>query len=98
MHFHSTRIPDEGNRDAGNRWRYRNPEIDALTLGVRKELDVDLRKRTYARIQQILADEVPIIPLWHEDTVVLTRSDVTGYAITPNARFAGLVGVVKQRR
>lgn len=96
MHFHSSRIPDEGNRDAGNRWRYRNAEIDALTLGVRRELDRAVARRTYGRIQQILADEVPIIPLWHEDNIVLTREGIDGYAITPNARFAGLVGVVKR--
>ena len=97
MHFHSTRIPDDGNRDAGNRWRYRNAEVDRLTLDVRRELDPVRRKAAYARVQQILADEVPIVPLWHEDNIVLSARDLAGYAITPNARFAGLVGVVKQR-
>jgi peptide/nickel transport system substrate-binding protein len=97
MHFHSSRIPDDGNRDAGNRWRYHNAEIDRLTLDVRKELDPVKRKEIYGRVQQILADEVPVIPLWHEDNVVLSSRDLVGYAITPNARFAGLVSAVKQR-
>ncbi len=97
MHFHSTRIPDDGNRDAGNRWRYRNAEVDALSLAVRRELDPERRKAAYGRIQQILAAEVPIIPLWHEDNIVLSARDLAGYTITPNARFAGLASVVKQR-
>ena len=38
----------------------------------------------------MVAAEVPIVPLWHEDNVVLTNVDVQGYTITPNARLVGL--------
>lgn len=95
MHFHSERIPSDANRDAGNRWRYRNAEVDQLSLAVRAELDPEKRKRVYARIQEILAQDVPVIPLWHEDNVVLASPVVHGYQITPNARFAGLARATK---
>jgi ABC-type transport system substrate-binding protein len=49
----------------------------------------------YAEVQRIVADELPIIPLWHEDNVLLSNVDVQGYQIVPNARLIGLVGATK---
>jgi peptide/nickel transport system substrate-binding protein len=89
-YFHSSRIPDAKNPDGGNRWRYRNAEVDRLTVEGKHELDAVKRKLIYDRVQEIVAAEVPIIPLWHEDNVVLTNVDVSGYTITPNARLGGL--------
>jgi peptide/nickel transport system substrate-binding protein len=94
-YFHSSRIPGDKNPDDGNRWRYRNPRIDALTEAGRRELDRGARKQIYAEVQKILADEVPIIPLWHEDNLVVANRTVTGYTIFPDARFAGLVTTEK---
>jgi peptide/nickel transport system substrate-binding protein len=94
-YFHSSRIPTERNPDDGNRWRYRNGRIDALTLAGRSALDRGARKQIYAEVQKILADEVPIIPLWHEDNIVIANRTVTGYSIYPDARFAGLVTTEK---
>jgi peptide/nickel transport system substrate-binding protein len=95
FYFHSGRIPDAKDPDGGNRWRYRNPELDKLVEAGRKEVDRDKRKAIYADAQAIIARDLPIIPLWHEDNVVLANVDVRGYAITPAARFYGLVGVTK---
>jgi peptide/nickel transport system substrate-binding protein len=96
-YFSSSRIPDARSPDSGNRWRYRNAEVDRLTLAGRRELDPVRRKAIYSRVQQILADELPVIPLWHEDNVVLSRPDVEGMTVLPNARFGGLVGASKRR-
>jgi ABC-type transport system substrate-binding protein len=41
------------------------------------------------------ATDLPIVPLWHEDNVVLSNVDVQGYTIVPNARFVGLIGASK---
>jgi len=51
--------------------------------------------KIYGEAQAIIADELPIIPLWHEDNVALTNVDLQGYKIVPNARFIGLVGAAK---
>jgi len=93
--FHSNGIPDARNPDGSNRWRYRNADIDAWTEAARRQLDRDARKALYARIQRKIAEDVPIVPLWHEDNVVLANRDVHGYTIVPNARFIGLAGVTK---
>ncbi len=95
FYFHSSRIPDAKDPDGGNRWRYRNPEVDRLTLDGRTELDRDKRKAIYAQVQRIVAEDLPIIPLWHEDNVALSNVDVQGYTIVPNARFVGLIGASK---
>jgi peptide/nickel transport system substrate-binding protein len=96
-YFHSDRIPSKADPDAGNRWRYRNARVDELVVQGRTELDRARRLAMYAEVQQIVAREVPIVPLWHEDNVVVANRDVTGYTITPNARLSGLVTTIKKR-
>ena len=44
-----------------------------------RQAQADLRPRSSG----IVADDVPIVPLWHEDNVVLSNVDVEGYTITP---------------
>lgn len=96
MYFHSSWIPTPETPDGFNRWRYRSPEVDRLTLAGREELERDKRKQIYAEVQRRVAEDVPIIPLWHEDNVVLSNIDVQGYTITPNARLIGLRDVTKR--
>jgi len=95
MYFHSSWIPTPANPDGFNRWRYRSDEVDRLTDQGRRVLDEDRRKQIYAEVQRQVADDVPIVPLWHEDNVVLSNIDLHGYTITPNARLIGLREVTK---
>ncbi len=89
-YFHSDRIPSNADRNANNRWRYRNRRVDELTTQGRRELAREKRIAIYAEVQKILADELPVIPLWHEDTVAITNSVVQDYVPLPNARMSGL--------
>ncbi len=93
--FHSSRWPSAKDPDGSNRWRYKNPEMDRLVEAGRTELDPGKRKAIYSATQRIAAEDLPVIPLWHEDNVVLSNVDVQGYTIVPNARFIGLVGASK---
>jgi peptide/nickel transport system substrate-binding protein len=97
MYFHSSWIPSAPRFEGFNRWRYRSAVVDRLTAEGRAQLDRDQRKQIYAEIQRQVAEDVPIVPLWHEDNVVLSRDDVRGYTLTPNARLTGLRSVTKQR-
>jgi peptide/nickel transport system substrate-binding protein len=94
-YFHSSRIPTDADRDAQNRWHYRNADVDRVTAAARYELDRDKRKALYAEAQRLVARDLPVIPLWHEDNVVLSNVDVQSYAILPDGRFAGLPPVSK---
>ncbi len=96
-YFHSSRIPSDKDKDAGNRWRYKNLALDALVEQGRAELDPVRRKAIYAEVQAIVARDVPIVPLWHEANVVVSNRDIEGYVILPNARLGGLAAVHKRR-
>ena len=95
-YFNSSWIPTDKNPDGFNRWRYRNDEVDRLTTLGREELDRDKRKAIYAQVQRIVAEDVPVIPLWHEDNLILTNADLDGYKVTPNARLVGLTAAAKR--
>lgn len=94
--FHSSFIPTAANLDAGlNRMRYRNAEIDALLDEGQREMDRDKRRRIYARVQTILGRDLPMLPLWHPDNVVVARRLVQGFRMWPSAQLSGLAGVTK---
>ena len=95
-YFNSERIPTATDPDGNNRTRYRNADVDRLTEAGRHELDAGKRRPMYDEVQRIVARDLPIIPLWHEDNVVLTNVDIEGYTIAPNARFGGLSGAAKR--
>jgi peptide/nickel transport system substrate-binding protein len=89
-YFHTDRIPSPADPNAGNRWRYRNARVDELTTAGRRELDRTKRVALYGEVQRILAAELPIVPLWHEDTVAIVNATVEGFVAWPNARLSGL--------
>jgi peptide/nickel transport system substrate-binding protein len=94
-YFHSSRIPSPQDPDANNRWRYRNTLVDKLTYDGRHEPDQARRKAIYDEVQRQIAEDIPIVPLWHEDNVVLTNVSITGYRIIPTARLNGLLELSK---
>ena len=96
FYFHSSRIPDARDPDGGNRWRYSNPEVDRLSLAGRREVEQGKRKALYDEVQRLVAEDVPVIALWHENNIVLSNVDVEGYHTTPNARLAGLASAWKR--
>jgi len=96
MYFHSSWIPTAKNPDGFNRWRYVNHEVDRLTTAGREEVDREKRLPIYAEVQRLVAQDVPIVPLWHEDNVILSNVGVQGYTTSPNARLIGLRDVTKR--
>jgi peptide/nickel transport system substrate-binding protein len=94
--FHSAFIPSAANLDAGlNRMRYRNPEVDALLDEGQREMDRGKRRVIYAQVQILLARDLPMLPLWHPDNVVVARRLVQGFRMWPSAQLSGLAGVSK---
>jgi len=90
--YHSKEIPPNG----ANRNRYVNKEIDRLVELGRSTLNLKKRKSIYAKIQKIVSDELPYIPLWYEDTIIVRQKNVKGYKITPNAGYEGVIFVTKE--
>jgi peptide/nickel transport system substrate-binding protein len=72
--YGSDRMPPIG----GNRGRYSNARLDALLAEASASSDRVLRKKDYVEVQQILAEELPGIPLWYPNNeVVHTRRIVS---------------------
>ena len=84
--FHQKRIPEDGQSGA-NRGAYRSPRVDALLDRGQGEVDVEARKKTYAEVQRILAEDLPYVFLWHEDNIAVVRKELTGVELMPNAKF-----------
>ncbi|MET0387410.1 MAG: ABC transporter substrate-binding protein [Polyangiales bacterium] len=87
--FASERIPGQG-REGLNRWRFRDAAVDAAFERGRKSLAREERKRAYAEIQQRIADQVPVVPLWHESVVVVRTQKAPLISVPRDGRFTTL--------
>jgi peptide/nickel transport system substrate-binding protein len=95
--FHSSKRTSVASPNAGgNRFGYADAEVDGLLERGRAELDRGRRRQIYRRVQARLARDLPILPLWHEDNLVVMRRHVRGYQMLPNARFDPMLGIVKR--
>jgi peptide/nickel transport system substrate-binding protein len=71
---------------------YTNPQVTKLMHEGRVTADGPERAKIYAEIQQILADDVPYIPLYNPKNVVASRATVHG--LTPRINGSVLFGDV----
>jgi peptide/nickel transport system substrate-binding protein len=73
--FATSEIPTE-TRASRNRSRYSNKELDALIDEAVNTFDRDKAKLLYARIQEIVSRDVPVLPLWYQANIVIARKNV----------------------
>ena len=71
----------------GNRGRYSNPQLDALLTKAATEPDSTTRAREYKTVQEILATDLPSIPLWYPDVVVVHSDRLTHLHLEPGGTF-----------
>ncbi|MDX1811152.1 MAG: ABC transporter substrate-binding protein [Gammaproteobacteria bacterium] len=83
---HSDAIPPNG----ANRGHYKNPEIDALIDKALVQQDLNKQAEYYAQIQALLLEDLPYIPLWYEDNILLTRKHIKHYQIAADGNYDGL--------
>lgn len=81
--FHSSRFPPNG----ANRSYYANPKLDALIDQARREVDPAVRKPLYAKVQQILAEDLPYIDLWYLDNVLVHNKRVSNLKLNPAGNY-----------
>ncbi len=91
--FHSASLPPKG----ANRNRYRNPEVDRLLDLGRVTLDREARRAIYRRVQQIVAEDLPYLPLWHGRILAAHRPHVHGFRLYPAGDFTPLKDVTLSR-
>ncbi|PSB02493.1 ABC transporter substrate-binding protein [Merismopedia glauca] len=60
---------------------YYNPKMNQLIDSERKELNPETRKKIFADIQNLIAQDVPLIPLWQTKDYVFAQKGVAGVQI-----------------
>ncbi len=84
--FHSTMRPPAGY----NRGGYASAVMDRLTERGRRTLDAGRRRAIYARIQRRAVRDLPVVPLWWEDRVVVQSRRLQGFEPAPDGGLHGL--------
>jgi peptide/nickel transport system substrate-binding protein len=65
-----------------NIYNYCNPALEIDEAEALTHYDVATRKRAYAKIQSIIAEDVPMIPIWFEQMQDVTNIDLENYKPT----------------
>jgi peptide/nickel transport system substrate-binding protein len=66
-------VPPKG----ANRGHYSNARLDALLADANVQTDEAARRKDYVEVQQILATDLPTIPLWYPKNVVVHSTRLT---------------------
>ena len=90
--FHSGQAPPIG----FNRGHYSNPALDQILERAAASVDDVERKQLYAKAQQILADDLPYIPIWWKTNFAIARRDLAGITLNPYAEFTFLRHVARR--
>ncbi len=81
--YGSESMPPKG----GNRGRYSNPRVDALLSAAAGETDQAKRRAEYVEVQQILAEDLPVIPLWYPNNEVVHSRRLEGVRVGASGNF-----------
>lgn len=73
--FASSEIPTES-RASRNRSRYSNPQLDAILEEAVNTYDHATAAPLYARAQQIVSRDLPLLPLWYQANMVVAKKGV----------------------
>jgi peptide/nickel transport system substrate-binding protein len=80
----SSQIPTEGNGYSGqNVYRWSDPEADRLMALSDHQVDEAARARTLGELQSVIADQVPLIPLYQQPNTVAHVDALQGVAVNP---------------
>lgn len=66
----------------GNASFYKNPKVDQLLIEAKSMKAGDERWEKYHEVERIVAEEVPIIPLYYFTNIVLRKPFVNGFIVT----------------
>lgn len=87
--LHSEMTPPRGS----NRGGFADAEVDALTVAARAPLPRAERGRLYDRVAAIVRRDVPYVPLWWADNVVVKNARLGGFVPSPTGDLRALANV-----
>jgi peptide/nickel transport system substrate-binding protein len=77
---------EEGQSQTGGSFYY-SEKANQLIKAQRAEQDAAARKQQFEELQDLLAEDVPYIPLWQDKDYVFAKSGVEGVEIQPSQQF-----------
>ncbi len=80
--FHS-----ESRGVSGNRTFYENSEVDDLLEAARQESDETEREQLYFDAQELIMDDLPLVPLYHIEHLAGLQEDVENFVIHPSSLY-----------
>ncbi len=89
--FHTDSIPPEG----ANRGRFSNVHIDQLISQAELETDQLQQAKRYKKMQALLLEQLPYIPLWYENSLLVQRDHLVNYQLSLDGNYDGLIRVRK---
>ncbi len=81
--LHSKMVPPKG----ANRGGYRNGKVDELLDMAKREYDEGRLKEIYGEIQEIIAKDVPFIPLFFRDNVLVRKRWLNVGRVYPSGEY-----------
>ena len=81
--FADDQIPTDENPAGQNYYRYRNAEVTQLLKESDKELKVERRAELLRRAQEIMSDDLPLIPMYQRPEYYAWSEDLTGPEVNP---------------
>jgi peptide/nickel transport system substrate-binding protein len=84
--FHSDSIPPVG----ANRGRLRNAQMDALIDRAERADELSEQARLYQAIQILALEQLPYVPLWFEDQVLVANDRLNNYRMSRDGNFDAL--------
>ena len=90
--FHSSQAPPMGR----NRGFYINQKLDRLLSQGAGEPHFEKRKAVYLRVQEIINEDLPIIPLWHHQQISLVKKNIKGYFLPIDGSYSFLPLIEKK--
>jgi peptide/nickel transport system substrate-binding protein len=83
--FHTGAIVAQGGRGSNNA-QYSNPEVDALLEEGTRTFEPEKRRAIYHRVQEIIRDDLPFLPLFTNNTVFGRKAGIEGFVPNTNTR------------
>ncbi len=91
--FHSNELPPAGR----NRGHYQNKDLDKLLDSGVAILSIDERIKHYQKVQEIIAEDLPIIPLWYNEQINIVSKDIEGFKTSKTGDFSYFVNLSRKK-
>jgi peptide/nickel transport system substrate-binding protein len=90
--LHSKFIPPNG----ANRAHYINRVIDVLLDNAEKTYDLKIQEKIYEKVEKIISEDIPFIPLWYSDNIIIYKKGITDINRYPSGEYYFLERIKKR--